>query len=172
MTAESASSQPKIVERPAHRQSESIISAISVGFVFILFGSIYVLALPTSLFEKVVAFFGSLTLREVPGTAMSLPAPISPAAHSVFYTAVFQFCLGLVFLQVVVLLLRLVWHSPTPKTAETLGNLVFWSGAAWLATTFLNTHTTVNTWFAFWAGMLIMMGLSLIARSIVLLLRR
>ena len=143
-----------------------------MGFVFILFGTIYVLALPTSLFDKVVAFFGTLTVTQVPGTAISLLAPISPAAHSVVYTAVFQFCLGLIFLQVVVLLLRLVWSSPTTKTAETLGNLVYWSGAAWLATTFLNIHTTVNTWFAFWAGILIVMGISLIARSIVLMLRK
>jgi hypothetical protein len=171
MTESPVSRKSGITVETSSKQAEGIISAISVGFVFILFGSIYVLALPTSLFEKVVAFFGSLSSRQVPGTSIFLLAP-SPAAHSVFYTAVFQFCVGLAFLQLVVLMLRLAWNSTTAKTAETLGSLVFWSGAAMLSTTFLNAYTTVNTWFAFWAGMLVMMGASLIARSIVLLLRK
>jgi len=171
MTESSASRKSGIAGETSSKQSEGIISAISVGFLFILFGSIYVLALPTSLFEKVVAFT-SLSSRQVPGTSIFLLAPTSPAAHSVFYTAVFQFCVGLAFLQLVVLILRLPWNSTTAKTAETLGSLVFWSGAALLSTTFLNAYTTVNTWFAFWAGILVMMGASLIARSIVLLLRK
>ena len=170
---ESATSQPlKKVEKPAHSQSESIISAISVGFVFILFGAIYVIALPTNLFQKTIDFFGNLTSRQLPGTDIFLPAPTIPGAHTAVYTAAFQFCLGLIFLQVVVLLLRLVWNSPTAKTAETIGNLVFWTGSAWLATTFLNNHTTVNTWFVFWAGVLVMIGISLIARGAILLLRK
>ena len=172
MTESSASRKSGIAGETSSKQSEGIISAISVGFLFILFGSIYVLALPTSLFEKVVAFFTSLSSRQVPGTSIFLLAPTSPAAHSVFYTAVFQFCVGLAFLQLVVLILRLAWNSTAAKTAETLGSLVFWSGAALLSTTFLNAYTTVNTWFAFWAGILVMMGASLIARSIVLLLRK
>jgi hypothetical protein len=172
MTESSTARKQGIVGETSSKQSESIIGAISAGFVFILFGSIYVLALPTSLFEKVVAFFGSLSSRQFPGTDIFLPVPTSPAAHSVFYTAIFQFCVGLAFLQLVVLILRLVWNSTAAKTAETLGSLVFWSGAALLSTTLLNAHTTLNTWFVFWAGMLVMAGASLVARSIVLILRK
>ncbi len=164
--------QPAIIAKTRYRQSESIISAISVGFVFILLGSVYVLALPSNLLEEVVDFFGSMTLKQVSTSGINLPAPVNPSAHGLFYTAIFQFCVGLAFLQIIILVLRLAWGSPTPKTGETLGSLVFWSGASWLAMTFLNSNTTNGTWFAFWAGILIMMGLSLLTRSIVLLLKR
>ncbi len=164
--------KPHAIEKRTYRLGENVISAISVGYVFILIGLVYVLALPTNLFEKLISFFGSLTVRQVPGTSIFLPAPINPVAHNALYNAFYQFCLGLILLQIVVLLLRIVWHSPIRRTAETLGNLIFWSGAAWLAATFLNNRATVSTWFAFWAGILIVLGLSLVARSIVLLLKR
>ncbi len=158
--------------KTGHTQSERIIGAISVGFVFILLGTVFILALPSNLLEKTVNFFGSLTGKQVPNTGVYLPAPVNPQVHSTFYTAVFQFFLGLILLQIIVLTLRLSCNSPKPKTAETLGDFVFWAGAAWLATTFLGSQTTDSSWFAFWAGMLIMTGFSLITRALVLLLRK
>jgi hypothetical protein len=151
---------------------ENIIGAISVGAVFVIIGIVYVLALPNSLWDRTISFFSSLTSRTFPGTGISLPAPIVPGAHIVFYQALFQFCLGLAILQIVVLMLRLMWRSPIRKTAETVGNLAFWFGASFLTNTFLNRLTTVNTWFAFWAGILMMVGVSLIVRALVLMLRR
>jgi hypothetical protein len=159
-------------KRRVYNLSESIISAISVGTVFILFGLVYVLAFPANLFDRIVTFFGSLALRGIPGTGINLPAPINPGAHVVLYTAVFQFFIGLLLLQFLVLALRIVWKSPIRRTAETVGSLVFWAGSVFLANAFLNAHTTVNTWFAFWSGILIMIGLSLIARALVLLAKR
>ena len=161
-----------VIRGRSPKQVENLIGGISVGFVFILFASVYVIALPANLFERVVNFFGTLTLSQVPGTGIFLPAPINPGAHTVVYAAAFQFCLGIVFLQLIILLLRLVWNSPVNKTAEALGNVVYWSGAAYLTTTFLNLHTTINTWFAFWAGILVVIGISLNVRAIVLLVKR
>jgi hypothetical protein len=119
-----------------------------------------------------VAFFNSFTSRSVPGTGISLPAPTNPAAHAVLYTAAFQFCIGLGILQVILLVLRLMMYSPISKTAETFGHLIYWFGAAYLITTYLNNTTTLNRWFMFWAGILIILGLSLIARAVVLLIKR
>ena len=155
-----------------HKIGESLISAISVGAVFILIGVVFVLAQPSSLWESIVTFFSNLTLRSVPGTGISLPAPANPAAHAVLYTAAFQFCIGLGILQVILLALRLMMHSPIGKTAETAGTLVYWFGASYLVTTYLNNTTTINRWFMFWAGILIILGLSLIARAFVLLAKR
>ena len=155
-----------------HKIGESLISAISVGAVFILIGVVFVLAQPSSLWESIVTFFSSFTLRSVPGTGISLPAPANPAAHAVLYTAAFQFCIGLGILQVILLALRLMMHSPIGKTAETVGHLVYWFGASYLITTYLNNTTTINRWFMFWAGILIILGLSLIARAFVLLVKR
>jgi len=90
----------------------------------------------------------------------------------VLYGAIFQFCIGLGILQVIFLALRLMLKSPIGKTAETMGNLVYWFGAAYLVTTYLNSTATISKWFVFWAGILIILGLSFIARSFVLLAKR
>jgi hypothetical protein len=166
-----------MAEKPAEQSptfihQESILNAISVGTVFILLGVVYVFALPTSLWDRVVGFFGSLTTRQFPGTGISLPVPINPSNHIVFYNALFQFCLGIGLLQILVLLLRLIWRSPVRRTAETTGNLVFWLGASFMVATFLNASTTTSLWFAFWGALLLIIGFSLLARAGVILLKR
>jgi hypothetical protein len=155
-----------------YKAKEGIYSAISIGAVLILLGIVYALAQPSSLWDSIITFFSNLTTRSVPGTGISLPAPANPAAHAVLYTAAFQFCIGLGILQVILLALRLAMRSPISKTAETVGTLVYWFGASYLITTYLNNTTTINRWFMFWAGILIILGLSFIARAFVLLTKR
>ncbi len=155
-----------------HRYEEGVISAVSVGGVFILIGVVYVLALPNSLWDKTISFFGSFTTSQVASTGIFLPAPVSPGTHFVFYNAVFQFFLGIGLLQILVLAMRLIWRSHVRKTAETVGNLVFWLGGSYLVSTFLNRSTDPRLWFMFWATMLILLGVSLLARALVLLVRR
>ncbi len=151
---------------------ESLISAMSVGAVFILIGMVFVLAQPNSLWDSMVTFFSNLTVRSVPGMAISLPAPTYPAAHEVLYTAAFQFCIGLGILQVIILALRFMIQSKITKTAETLGNLVYWFGAAYLIMIYLGDSPDIRQWFMFWAGILIMLGVSFMARALVLLTKR
>jgi len=155
-----------------HRYEESVISAISVGGVFILIGLVYVLALPNSLWDKTIAFFGSFTTSRVGDTGIFLPAPVSPWVHVVFYNAVFQFFLGLALLNILILAMRLIWRSHVRRIAETVGNLVFWLGASYLVSAFLNRSTDANRWFAFWAALLILLGVSLLSRALVLIVRR
>ena len=144
-----------------YKAHERIFSAISAGVFFILIGIIYVIHLPASLWNALVSFFGNFTLAQVPTTGIYLPAPISPSSHALLYGALFEFCIMLV--------LRYTWQSPIGKTAETMGNLVFWFGTAYLITTYLNSTTDMSKWFVFWAGLLIILGLSFIARAFVLL---
>jgi hypothetical protein len=160
------------VQTRTHKRGESLISAISAGVVFILIGLVFILALPSSLWDSIVAFFSNFAWRSVPGLGISLPAPADPRAYAVLYTAEFQFCIGLGILQVVLVAIRLAMGSPIRKTAETVGNLVKWFGGAYLITTYLNSTTTIGRWFMFWAGILIVLGLSLIARALVLLTKR
>jgi hypothetical protein len=156
----------------AYKFQERLFSALSAGTFFILLGIVYVINLPYSLWNEVFDFFGSFSLAQVPTTGIYLPAPINPAAHAVMYGAVFQFCIGLGILQVIFLVLRIMMNSPISKTAETMGNLVYWFGAGYLVTTYLNSTTTTSKWFVFWAGILIILGLSFIARSFVFLAKR
>ena len=149
---------------------EGLISAISVGAVFILIGLIYINT--PDLWGKIGDFFSGFTSTLVTNTGITLPAPQFPASHAVLYGAVFQFSLGIGILEILLLSLRLLLRSPIRKTAEAVGNLVFWLGASYLVTTFLNNTTTISQWFVFWAGILMIAGLSLIARGFVLLARR
>jgi hypothetical protein len=71
-------------------------------------------------------------------------------------------------LQIIFLSLRLWIRSPIKRITETLGNLVFWLGGAGVANVFLLTGTQ-NGWFQFWAGLLLVLGISLIARFAVYL---
>jgi hypothetical protein len=155
-----------------YKAKEGIYSAISIGAVLILIGIVYALAQPSSLWDSVITFFSNLTTRSVPGTGISLPAPANPAAHAVLYTAAFQFCIGLGILQVILLVLRLAGRSSIGKTAETVGTLVYWFGAACLITIYLSDAPNITQWFMFWAGILIMLGLSFIVRAFVLLTKR
>ena len=155
-----------------YKIGESVISAISVGAILILIGMAFVLAQPSSLWDSLMTFARDLTLDLVPGTLISLPAPANPATHTVLYTAAFQFFIGLGILQILLLLIRLMIQSPIAKTAETFGSLVYWFGASYLVSTYLNNTTTINEWFMFWAGTLITLGFSLVARAIVLFIKR
>jgi uncharacterized protein YjeT (DUF2065 family) len=153
-----------------YKYHEGILSAVSVGAVFILIGLIFV-ATP-GLWEKIVSFFNDFTTTQVPGTGISLPAPAVPAAHAQLYVAVSQFSVGLVILEILLVAMRLIARSPTRRLAQEAGNLVFWLGVVYLINTFLNDATTLSIWFGFWAGVLVVLGLSLIARALVLLAKR
>jgi hypothetical protein len=165
-------SEPQNTRVSVHKARERLYSAISAGTVLILIGIIYVINLPSSLWNAAIDFFGSFTLAQVPSTGIYLPAPISPADHALLYGAIFQFCIGIGILQIVMLVLRFTSQSPIGKTAETMGNLVYWFGTAYLVVTYLNSTTTISKWFVFWAGVLIILGLSFIARSFVLLAKK
>jgi hypothetical protein len=150
---------------------ESIITALSVGSVFILLGIVFVLA-PSSLFSRIIDFFGGFTTRAFPGTSIYLPVPVNPGEHVVVYTAAFQFCLGIGILEILILALRLMWRSPFGKIAETFGHLIFWFGTSAIVATFLNSDTTSRIWFAFWGAFLLVIGFSLLARAAVILIYR
>ena len=151
---------------------EGMITAISFGIVLILLGIIYVSSLPNNLFDSFWTFANNFQIRQIPGMAISLFAPSSPSAHWVLYDAVFKLCLGISALQVIILAIRLAIQSPIDKIAETIGNLIYWPGSSYLVITYLNSSTNLSRWFQFWAALLIVGGLSLIARGSILFARR
>lgn len=164
--------KPVDEKRRVRSPGDTIISAVAVGTVLILIGIVFVLALPNNLWERTVAFFSNLTVRQVPGTSIWLPAPTTPNMHTIFYTAVFQFTLGIAFLQILILALRLAFRSQIGRIAETIGNLIFWFGASYLQRVYLLDSTTLSGWFTFWAAILIVLGLSIIVRAVVLIAKR
>ncbi len=154
------------------KRKENLLSAIYIGSIFIILAVIYITHLPSSLWDRIVDFFVSLTLSPVPGTGIALPAPSNPAAHTELYTAGFEFAIALGIIEIAVLILRVKMHSPLPRKAETIENIVFWLGISYLIITYLVNMTIAAEWFVFWAGIILIFGLSLLARAFVLLAKR
>lgn len=167
--------QDKSAFVPSRWIREGVITAIAAGGFFILIGLVF--AITPDLPSKISAFFNSLTTVAFPypegssTSTISLLAPINSAAHSGLYTAVMQFDIGFGILQAAILGIRLFVRSPRRKIAETLDHMIFWLGAAFLVNGFLLVGTTAS-WFQYWAALLILVGVGLIARAIVLVIKR
>jgi hypothetical protein len=154
------------------KKKESLFTAIYIGSLFIILATVYFVNLPNSLWDSIINFFGTLTLSDIPGTSIPLPAPVNPAAHIVLYNAAFQFAIGIGIVEIVILALRIFLYSPVSRKAETVENIVFWLVASYLIATYLVNMTIASEWFVFWAGIILIFGLSLVARAFVILANR
>ena len=154
------------------KRKEELITAIYIGSVFIILAIVYYINISEDLWNGLINFFTSLTLSVVPSTGISLPAPANPADYMNLYNAAFQFSIAVGFLEIVILMLRVGFHSPVSRKAETIENIVFWLGTSYLIITYLVNMTIPGEWFVFWAGVILIFGLALIARAFVLLAKR
>jgi len=151
------------------KKKESLVAAIYAGSIFIILALVYLIHLSSNFADKIVNFFSSFVLAQVPGTGIALPAPANPAAYTVLYAAAFQFSIGVGILEIAILALRIYMHSPYPRKAETIENIAFWLGASYLIIAYLMNTTLQTEWFVFWAGIILVAGLSMVARAFVLL---
>ncbi len=125
---------------------EGLIAALAVGGFLIILGLVF--KLTPGITDKTTVFFNDLTTvtRNLGSSNVNLPAPAHPAEHLDFYTAMINFMLAVGILQIVILALRIAVHSRVRQIAETVGNLIFWLGAAFVANVFLLTGT-LGGWF-------------------------
>lgn len=157
----------KEVKRLDERKyKESVFTAISVGFFFILAGALFI-SIPY-LFNRILIFFQNFNIVRIPRTEMFFPAPVSPGEHSVVYLALTKFSFVWGFFQAMILMLRFIFNSPGNKKAETASSIVFWFGTSYLTHTFLNKTTTIAIWFVFWTIIIMLIGVSLVVRAIIL----
>lgn len=150
-----------------HKYQEGLFTAISVGFFLLLVGTIFV-ATP-NLFDRILDFFKSFGLVDVPHTNIVFIAPEVPRLHLTVYQAAGQFSIALAVFQIVILTLRFLIPSSWNKKSETVGNLVYWTGTVFLIQSFLIENTQ---WFIFWSALIMIIGVSLIARAAVMAVSR
>ena len=146
-----------------------MFSAISAGFFLALIGTFFVIV--PNLFDKIVDFFQDFDLVHVPNmTSVLLPAPQNLATHSTIYSTAEQFSIVWSIFLIVLLAARFLAHSPNRKKADNLGDIIFWLSAAYFIHTMLidSTALDVARWFGFWATIIMLIGVSLIARAIYL----
>ncbi len=87
------------------------------------------------------------------------------------YDAARLFCLSWGAFLVALLVVRFVVHTSWRKKAENLSDIIFWLGAMYLIQTMLldvGTALSHTGWFAFWAAIIMLLGVSLVVRAIVL----
>lgn len=158
--------------RALHHYQEGLFSAISVGFCLLLIGILF--AINPNLFDNILAFFKDFKLVDVPNTNIVLPAPEFPFLHVPVYQASEQFSIAVTVLQVIILALRFVIPSSLRKKAETVGGLVYWGGTSFLIQSFLIDKASVSImyWFEFWALIIVLAGISILARAAVMAVSR
>lgn len=147
------------------KYQEGLFTAISVGFGLLLVGTLFIIT--PNLLSKIVDFFKDFNLVDVPNTNMIFPAPGHPSIHSVVYQAAAQFSLALTVFQVVILALRFIIPSSLVKKSESVSSLVYWAGASFLIQSFLidTTHVSFMDWFEFWSLIIVLAGVSILARA-------
>ena len=154
------------------REHENLIRAVGFGGFLVVVGVIF--AITPDLFGKISTFFNDFTTQRLPFAGglgnLNLPAPQNPAAHLDVYTAAMRFEIGIAILEFTIVLMRLSLQK-VYRVAETVGNFVFWGGAAYLTSTFLLAGT-LQGWFEFWAALVVLVGISMIVRGIIHFVRR
>jgi hypothetical protein len=155
------------------RKYEGLISAVSFGAFLIIVGLIFILT--PGLWDQIVKFANDITTSSFPfggaNSTMSLLAPAHPDAHQIIYQSLLIFDIAIGALNVFMLALRLSLHSGTRRIAQQIGDIVFWFGAAVLVQVLL-LQGTLNSWFQYWAAIIILFGITMIARAIVHFARR
>jgi hypothetical protein len=150
------------------RHEDGFITALAFGGFLIILGSVF--ALNPGLWQKATDFLNGITTATFSfggaNSNIALPAPLNPEDHIGLYNALIQFDVAFGVFQLLILALRVRVHSRINRIAETLGNAVFWLGAAVLVNIFLLTGT-FSGWFEYWAALIALVGISLIARAIV-----
>ena len=139
------------------------LSTFTIGFFLILFGAIWIITPDFS--REVIAFVKDFHLEHL-SKHVALPAP--KGDHPVVYTAAMQFCLVYGVFQIVILVLRFIFHDSLDKKSGTISNIAFWFSAGFFLSMLANKAIG---WFGFLAGLIISIGLAIIASSLVKLFR-
>lgn len=147
----------------SYDRRENWIGLLSFGFFIMLFAMFFVIV--PNYYTEVLDFFKDFKLQEV-ASNLYLPAPVHH--HPVVYDTVMRFCIVFGLFQFFVLTLRFYFKSSLSKVAETISNIVLWLGAAYMF--LLLSIKPQDFWFPFFGGIIAVIGFSIIARSLAVLL--
>lgn len=92
---------------------------------------------------------------------------VPSTGHPGLYVAAEQFCYAFGVVQIAILGLKFVKGSSTHGKAETFSSIVFWLGAGYLLG-LLSQGALL--WVPFIAGLVVLVGISIVARALVLIL--
>ncbi len=151
----------------SRKPKEGMLSAITIGFLLVLVGMLFVVN--PDLPNKIIDFARpeSFELKTVATSLnVSLPIPKDLRAHLLMYRTAEQFCLVWAVFLVAMQGVRFILGVPARSKAEGFGNIAFWFGAAYFVQTLLVDTTK---WFEFWAMIVALVGVSLVVRGLFLI---
>jgi len=137
---------------------------ISFGAFLIIIAVIY-LRTP-GLISEIRAFVSDFHLAEV---YQNFQWFVPSTNHPVLYSAAEQFCYAFGLVQILILGLEFARRSSTHRKAETFSSIVFWLGAGYILR--LLSQGALS-WISFIAGLIILVGISIVARALVLVFAR
>ncbi|MEM4720945.1 MAG: hypothetical protein QXT73_02620 [Candidatus Methanomethylicaceae archaeon] len=144
------------------RQEEEMnkLGIISLGFFLVLLGLVWILT--PDIGEHLRAFLSQENWRiSKVGQRLFFPEPNTH--YPVLYNTASYFCFAFGAFQIVILLLRVVLHNPLNKIGETLSEAIFWMGMSFF---FGMLASNALGWFGLFAGFLMLVGASIITKSI------
>jgi hypothetical protein len=146
--------------RPWNEYHRDDTGWISFGAFLIIIAVIY-LRTP-GLLSEIRAFVSDFHLVEV---YQNFQWFVPSTNHPVLYTAAEQFCYAFGLVQVLVLGLEFARRSSMHRKAETFSSIVFWLGAGYVLSVL---SQGALSWLSFIAGLIILVGISIVARALVL----
>ena len=149
------------------REKMNWLGLLSFGFFILLVGIIW-LSTP-GLSEDISSFLTRENWSNKPIVGdINFPSPKPNIDHTILYTAVMQFCFIFAIFHVAVLIIRFGLRESINRKAGTVSSIAFWFSAGsfvyWLA-------NGVIGWLSFIGGIIVSVGLAIVASSVVRLFR-
>lgn len=152
-----------MTRRERRREKRDILGLASFGFFLLVIGVIWIIT--PNLSQEVVSFFEDFKPGEEIFPNVFLPTP--ERHHAIVYTALARLFFVYGLFQIVVLVLRIFLREPLNRVAGTFSGIVFWLGAGFVSN--LLADEAVE-WFGFLGWIIVFIGLSLVVRSVLMLL--
>ena len=144
-------------------EKRDLLGLVSFGFFLLLVGVIWIVT--PNFFQEVVDFFKDFELEEEIFPNVFLPAPAD--SHPVVYMALSQFCFVFGLFQIAILVLRFFFRDPIDKMAGTFSGIVIWLGVGFVSNMLA---AEAIEWFGFLGWFIVFIGLSIVVRSLLVLL--
>lgn len=140
-------------------EGPDILGAVTFGLIVILL-AILTVVIPNLLGSFSAFIFDFAMVQVYPGFYWW--APQNPANHFVLYNAIFLFFAGIIIINSIVLILRIVYRDSPRRQIESLAGIIMSAGTTWAA-----YNLTMHYNFTHFMGFLIVFaGVSLIISSL------
>ena len=147
------------------RERMDWIGLFSFGFFVLLVGIIWITT--PNLNEDIVGFFAPKNWGTKPIDG-NIFFPYPNQKYPILYTAVMEFCFVFAVYHIVVLAIRFGLRESINRKAGTVSSIVFWFSTGSFVYMLINNP---QFWFSFVGGIIVSVGLAIIASNIVKLFR-